>query len=182
MRTLRSPRARWVVLCAALLAASFVATHYRAWLYRGGRLVDHGIFSQPRYEAVFAEIPLNAPGTYTYTFSRFPAAEAWVMLRTPDRPSAEALQNLTTQVRLRVVGADGTTYCDGSGSLRNRAAEGLKIASSDAVDSLSHTSCDRLRLRTCSPCRLDVSVGPVDWLTPNVRMVVTLAGGGIELP
>jgi hypothetical protein len=183
MRVLRSPRARWVLLGAAvLLAVCYIATHYRAWLYRGGRLIDHGIFSQPRFEAVFAEIPLDRPGTYSYTFSRFPAAEAWVSLLTPDRPSPEALQSLTTKVRLRVVGTDGTTYCDGIGSPRALVTEGLKIASSDAVDSLWHTSCDRLRLRTCRPCRLDISIGPVDAATPNVRLVVTLAGGGIGLP
>jgi hypothetical protein len=144
-------------------------------------LLDHGIFSQPRYEAVFAEIPLNAAGTYTYTFSRFPAAQAWISLRTPDRPSREALQNLSTELRLRVVGADGTTYCDGIGSVRDRLAEGLKISVSDRVDSLSHDSCSGLRLRECNPCRLEVSIGRVDPTTPNVRLVVTLAGGGIEL-
>jgi hypothetical protein len=181
MRTLRWPRAKWILL-AAVLAAWYVETHYRAWNYRGGQLLDHGIFSRPRYEAVFADIPLNAPGTYTYTFSRFPAKEAMVMLLTPDRPSPEALQDLSTRVRLRVVGADGTTYCDGIGAPRDRLAEGLKISVSDRVDGLSHDSCSGLRLRACNPCRLEVSIGPVDPTTPRVRLVVTLAGGGIELP
>jgi hypothetical protein len=182
MRTSRWRRAKWVLVVAVLLAAAYVETHYRPWLYRGGRLLDHGIFSEPRYEAVFADIRLNAPGTYTYTFSRFPARKAGVVLLTPDRPSLAAVQDLSTRVRFRVVGADGTTYCDAVGAPRDRLAWGLKVSSSDRVDGLAHDSCGDLRLRECNPCRLEVSIGPVDPATPPVRLVVTLAGGGISLP
>jgi hypothetical protein len=66
----------------AVLAVCYVATHCHGWLYRGPQLIDHGIFSQPRYEVVFADIPTNARGTYNYTFSRFPASEAMIFLRT----------------------------------------------------------------------------------------------------
>jgi hypothetical protein len=117
------------------------------------QLIDHGMFSQPRYEAVFGDIPLNATGKYSYTFSRFPAAEAMIMLLTPGRPPLEAIQNLDTELRLRMVGQDGTVHCAGAGSLRDRLPERLKISSSDRVDGVSHDSCGWLRLRGCNPCR-----------------------------
>jgi hypothetical protein len=101
------------------------------------QLIDHGMFSQPRYEAVFGDIPLNATGKYSYTFSRFPAAEAMIMLLTPGRPPLEAIQNLDTELRLRMVGQDGTVHCAGAGSLRDRLPERLKISSSDRVDGVS---------------------------------------------
>jgi hypothetical protein len=180
-RTLASRRVSFFVV-GIVLAAGYVATHYHGWLYRGPQLIDHGMFSQPRYEAVFGDIPLNATGKYSYTFSRFPAAEAMIMLLTPDRPPLEAIQNLDTELHLRMVGQDGTVHCEGAGSLRDRLPEGLKISSSDRVDGVSHDSCGWLRLRGCNPCRLEVSISRVDATTPNVRLVVTVSGGGLEIP
>lgn len=183
MRRSISSRTRWVLAGGVLLIACYAVTHYRGWLYRGGRLVDHGLLGYPRYEARLGDIPLNTAGTYGYRFSRFPAADAVVMLVTPDHPPRAAIEQLTTQVRLRVVRQDGTTICDGSGSPRTSPKEGLWVTSSpDAVEGIYHQSCNRLALRQCNPCRLDVSIGPVDPATPNVRLVVTVQGGGIELP
>lgn len=81
-----------------------------------------------------------------------------------------------------MVGQDGTVHCEGAGSLRDRLPEGLKISSSDRVDGVSHDSCGWLRLRGCNPCRLEESISRVDATTPNVRLVVTVSGGGLEIP
>ena len=48
----------------ALISWCYVATHYNGWLYRGGRLVNNGLFSRPRYEAQFPRISLNVAGSY----------------------------------------------------------------------------------------------------------------------
>lgn len=176
-------RAKWILSAGAALLGCYAATHYRGWVYRGGRLVDHGLLGYPRYEARLGDISLNATGTYSYTFSRFPAAEAVVMLVAPDHPPPAAIEHLATQVRLRVVSQDGTTICDGTGSPRASAKEGLWVTSSPhAVEGIYHQSCNRVALRRCNPCRLDVSIGPVDPATPSVRLVVTVQGGGVEFP
>jgi hypothetical protein len=80
------------------------------------RLVNNGGFSRPRYEAQFAKIPLNVPGSYEYTVSRFPAGDAYIMLATPSGPSVASIERLTTKVRLRVVDQNNEVQCDATGS------------------------------------------------------------------
>ena len=80
-------RLRPLIVACALMSSCYIATHYSGWRFRGGRLVNKGIFSRPRFEAQFSAVPLNVPGNYEYSFSRFPAADADVMLATPSGPS-----------------------------------------------------------------------------------------------
>ena len=65
----RSRRRRFGLLLVGtvLVSSCYVATHYNGWRYRGGRLIDTGILSRPRYQAQFREIPFNIPGTYLVT-------------------------------------------------------------------------------------------------------------------
>lgn len=175
-------RVGWFLAGSVLLSACYVATHYRAWQYRGGRLIDNGVLSRPRYLAQFADIPFNVPATYTHTFSRFPGSDAVVMLSTPSEPSDGSIEKLTTLLRLRVVDQDGQVLCDGSGSPRGTGHSQLLVTSSGGKTiGLWHTRCALLELRACNPC-LHISVGPVDSATPRLGLVPTLQGGGVELP
>ena len=137
----RSRRRRFGLLLVGtvLVSSCYVATHYNGWRYRGGRLIDTGILSRPRYQAQFREIPFNIPGTYTFTFSRFPGPDAFVMLATPSEPPEESIQKLATQVRLRVVDQDGRVHCDGSGSPQGSGDQRLVVTSSKGVLGLWHT-------------------------------------------
>jgi hypothetical protein len=108
---------RWKAILwtgAALVLSYYVATHYDDWFYRGGPLVNHGLFTRPRYEASFSTIPLNAPGTYEYTFSRFPVRDddATVMLVTTNPHPHAAIAQLSTRVRIRVVDQNNQVLCD----------------------------------------------------------------------
>lgn len=170
-----------VVVGCALISSCYVATHYSGWLYRGGRLANNGIFSRPRYEAQFPAIPLNVSGSYEYTFSRFPAADALVMLATPSGPSVPSIERLTTKVRLRVVDQNDQVPCDATGSPGGKDDEELIVTSSTGVIGLWHVGCARLQLRTCNSCRLLISIGPVDPATPGVLVIPTIQAGGIEL-
>jgi hypothetical protein len=171
-----------LVVGCALISSCYVATHYSGWLYRGGRLVNNGIFSRPRYEAQFPAIPLNVPGSYEYSFSRFPAADAHVMLATPSGPSIPSIERLTTIVRLRVVDESNQVLCDATGSPGGEDNERLIVNSSKDVLGLWHKRCTALQLRTCNSCRLLISIGPVDPNTHGVLIIPTIQGGGIELP
>jgi hypothetical protein len=182
MARLRTRRLGWIVVGCVLVSSCYVATHYSGWQYRGGRLINNGIVTRPRFQTRFAEIPLNVPGAYTYTFSRFPATDAVVMLATPSEPPEDPIRNLATQVRLRLVYQDGRLLCDGTGSPRGTGRNQLVVTSSAGVIGLWHTSCALLQLHACNPCQLHVSVGPVDPATPSMLLVPTLEGGGFELP
>jgi hypothetical protein len=171
-----------VVVGCALISSCYVATHYRGWLYRGGSLVNNGIFSRPRYESQFPAIPLNVSGSYEYTFSRFPAADALVMLATPSTPSVSSIERLTTRVRFRVVDQNNEIQCDATGSPGGKDNEKLVVTSSTGVIGLWHVRCNRIQLRGCNSCRLLISIGAVDPATPGILVIPTIQGGGIELP
>jgi hypothetical protein len=176
-------RVRWLVVLCVVFSSCYTATHYRGWMYQGGRLVDHGLLGRPRYEARFDPIALNRAATYAFTFSRFPAADAIVMLATPSTPPVTSIETLTTMVRIRVVDGQGQVLCDGSGSPAGRPDDHRLIAtSSTGVESLWLSQCNRLELRTCRMCRLEITIAAVDPATPAVSVVPTIAGGGIELP
>jgi hypothetical protein len=104
-----SGRARIVpaLLIALACSACYVGTHYQGWQYPGGRFTNHGLLTRPRYVAQFPEISINLPGSYTCTFSRFPASDAGVILETPSAPSDEAVRRLTTQLRIRIEDQNG---------------------------------------------------------------------------
>ena len=172
-----------LVVACAVTSSCYVATHYSGWRYRGGRLVNNGIFSRPRYEAQFAPMALNVPGGYEYTFSRFPATDAVVMLATPSEPSVASIERLTTKVRLRVVDQNGQVQCDATGSPAAKDEnERLIVTSSTGVIGLWHLKCAKLQLRRCNGCLFSITIGPVDPATPGVLIVPTIQGGGIELP
>lgn len=175
-------RLRPLIVACALMSSCYIATHYSGWRFRGGRLVNKGIFSRPRFEAQFSAVPLNVPGNYEYSFSRFPAADADVMLATPSGPSVASIERLATKVRLRVVDQNNQVLCDATGSPSGKNNERLVVTSSIGVIGLYHVGCLRLQLRTCNPCRLLISVGPVDPATPVLLVIPTIDGGGIELP
>jgi hypothetical protein len=172
-----------LVVGCAVISSCYAATHYRGWLYRGGRLVDNGIFSYPRYEAQFPAIAANVAGSYEYELSQFPAADAWVLLTTPSRPTEASIERLTTKVRLRVIDQNNQVQCDATAFPAGKDDDRLVVTSStDGVRGLWHLKCARLQLRACNPCRLHISVGPVDPATPAVFIVPTIQGGGNELP
>ena len=178
----RRRRIGLLLVGSVLVSSCYIATHYDGWRYRGGRLIDNGILSRPRYEAQFADVPFNVPGTYTFTFSRFPGTDAVVMLSTPSEPAEKSIQELATQVRLRVVDQNGHVHCDAGGSPRGIGDKRLVVTSSRGVLGLWHTSCVHLELSVCNPCQLNVSVGAVDPATPELLLVPTVQGGGVELP
>lgn len=99
----RRRRIGLLLVGSVLVSSCYIATHYDGWRYRGGRLIDNGILSRPRYLAQFADIPFNVPGTYTFTFSRFPGPDGVVMLATPSDAPEESIQKLATHVQLRLV-------------------------------------------------------------------------------
>ena len=171
-----------LLACSVLVSSCYVATHYNAWRYSGGRLIDNGVLSRYRYEAQFADVPFNVPGTYTFTFSRFPGTDAVVMLATPSEPPEESIQKLATQVQLRVVDQDGHVLCHAGGSPRGSGDNRLVVTSSKGVVGFWHTSCVHLELSVCNPCQLRVSVDAVDPATPELLLVPTVQGGGVELP
>jgi hypothetical protein len=170
------------IVCCALVSSCYVATHFDGWRYEGGRLVNNGLFSRPRFEAPFPAISFNVPGSYEYSFSRFPADDAYVMLMTPSEPAVASIERLMTKVRLGVIDTNGQLRCDATGSPDRRGREQLIVHSSVGVIGLYHIGCMSLQLRTCSPCRLQIAVVEVDRATPAVALVPTLRGGGYELP
>ena len=165
-----------------LISSCYVATHYDGWRYQGGPIINNGLFARPRYKAPLPAIPCNVPGTYEYSFSRFPDDDAVVMLTTPSAPAVSTIKALTTKVHLRVIDDQGQIKCDAAGFPGGKGNEQLVVTSSAAVLGLWHMKCATLPLRTCNPCRLQVVVGPVDPSTPAILVVPTLHGGGIELP
>ena len=170
-----------LVIGCVLISSCYVATHYPGWQFRGGRLVNHGLFSRPRFEAQFAAIPLNTPGSYEYPFSRFPAADAYPVLALGGAASVASIERLTTTVRFRIVDQHNQVLCDATGWPAAKGKEQLVVTSSSAVEALWHTGCSRLQLRTCEPCHLLITIGPVDPATPAMLVIPTLRGGGFEL-
>ena len=170
------------LLVALACSACFVGTHYQGWQYRGGQFTNHGLLTRPRYVAQFPEISMNLPGSYSYTFSRFPASDAGVILETPSAPPDEAVRRLTTQLRIRIEDQNGRVVCDGSGSPQGRGPNQIWVNSSAAAIGLCHTNCLRLDLWACAPCRLQIWIGPVDPTTLSLRVIPALHGGGWELP
>jgi hypothetical protein len=179
-----SGRARIVLafVIALTCSACYIGTHYQGWQYRGGRFTNHGLLTRPRYVAQFPEISMNLSGRYTYTFSRFPASDAGVVLETPGAPPDEALRGLATHVRIRIEDQNGRVVCDGGGSPRGRGPNQIWVNSSAAAINLYHTNCLRLDLWLCAPCRLQISIAPIDPATMPWRVVPALHGGGWELP
>jgi len=53
-----------MIVCCALVSSCYVATHFDGWRYEGGRLVNNGLFSRPRFEAPFPAISFNVPGSH----------------------------------------------------------------------------------------------------------------------
>jgi hypothetical protein len=180
----RRTRIVLAVLIALGCSACYVGTHYQEWQYRGGRFTNHGLLTRPRYVAQFPEISINLPGSYTYTFSRFPASNAGVILETPSAPPDDAVLRLTTQVRIRIEDESGRVVCDGSGSPQGRGPNQIWVNSrkGEGVIGLYHTSCLGRNLWACVPCRLQIWIGPVDPAALALRVVPALHGGGWELP
>jgi hypothetical protein len=175
-------RLRPLVAGCALISSCYVATHSSGWAYRGGPLVNNGLFTRPRFEGRFPPIPLNVPGTYEYRFSRFPAHDALVMLSTPSSPSVASIEQLTTRVRLRVADQNNQVLCDATGSPGGKGDAQLIVTSSAGVMGLYHIRCTLLRLQACNPCRLTIAIGRVDPSSPGVLLVPSVQGGGLELP
>src|SRR5262245_41555984 len=130
-----SGRTRILLALVIALAGSacYVGTHYQGWQYRGGRFTNYGLLPRPSYVAQFPEISINRPGHYTYTFSRFPASDAGVILETPSAPPDEAVRRLTTQLRILVEDQHGRVVCDGSGSPQGRGPNQVWVHSSAAA-------------------------------------------------
>jgi hypothetical protein len=176
-----------VLLTALGFSACYVGTHYQGWQYRGGRFTNHGLLSRPRYVAQFPEVSIDLPGSYTYTFSRFPASDAGVVLETTSAPPDVAARSLTTRLRIRIEDQTGQVLCDGSGSPQGRGpnqiwVSQISVNSSASIVRLYHTNCLRQDLWACAPCRLQIWIGPVDAATSRLRVVPTLEGGGWQLP
>jgi hypothetical protein len=171
-----------LIASGLLVSSCYVATHYHGWRYRGGRLVNNGLFSRPRYEAPFPAISFNLSGNYEYSFSRFPADDAYVMLAMPSAPSRGSIERLTTKVRFRVLDTNGQLRCEATGSPAGKGEEQLIVTSSAGVIGLWHKRCALIQLRTCNPCRLQIEIGQIDVNTPGVLLIPTLRGGGYELP
>ena len=165
-----------------LVSSCYVATHYDGWRYQGGRLVNNGLFSRPRFEAPLPTVPFNVPGRYEFSFSRFPADDAYVMLVTPSAPAVSSIEKLTTEVRIRVIDQNDQINCDAIGSPGGNGTQQLIVTSSTGVLGLWHPGCAALQLRACAPCRVEIAVGPVDPATPALLLTPTLRGGGFELP
>jgi hypothetical protein len=68
------------------------------------------------YEARFPAISFSVLGSYEYTFSRFPADDAYVVRTTPSEPSPASIERLTTKVALRVLDPGGRLRCEAAGS------------------------------------------------------------------
>ena len=141
-----------IVGCVAV-SSCYVATHYEGWRYQGGRIVNNGLFTRPRFEAPFPSIRLSVPGTYEFS----------------------------SAVHLRIVDQDNRTQCEATGWPAGKGWQQLVVTSSAGVIGLWHTGCARLDLRTCAPCRLYIAIGPVDPQTPGIMLIPTLQGGGWEL-
>jgi hypothetical protein len=171
-----------LIVGCVVVSSCYVATHYEGWRYRGGPLVNNGLFSRPRYEARFPAISFNVPGSYEYSFSRFPADDAYVMLATPTGPPVASIESLTTMVRLRVADTNGHVRCDAIGSPAGKGKDELIVNSSAGAIGLYHLNCGSVELRTCNPCRLQIAISQVDTATPSLLIVPTLRGGGYELP
>ena len=151
-----------------------LATHYQGWQYRGGRFTNHGLLTRPRYVAQFPEISINLPGSYTYTFSRFPASDAGVILETASAPPDEAVRRLTTQLRIRIDDQNGRVVRDGSGSPQGRGPNQIWVNSSAAANhSLSYelSAARSVGLRAMSAADLDRSGRSADVVTAQCSRV-----------
>jgi len=171
-----------LIAVCTVVSSCYVATHYSGWQYQGGRIINNGLFSRPRYEAPMSTIPFNVPGTYEYSFNRFPADDAYVIVATPSAPPAGSIEQLTTKVHIRVIDQKNNVLCDATGFPSGKGSQQLIVTSSADVIGLWHTGCAALDLRACAPCRLSIAVGPVDPRTPAIALTPTLRGGGLELP
>jgi hypothetical protein len=181
-RPVRQLRIVLALLIALACSACYVGTHYQGWQYRGGQFTNRGLLTRPRYVAQFPGISINQPGNATYTFTRFPASDAAVILEMPSAPPGEAVRRLTTQLRIRIEDQNGRVVCEGSGSPQGRGATQIWVNSSAGAISLYHTNCLQLDLWACAPCRLQIWIGPVDPATLPLRVLPALHGGGWELP
>lgn len=173
----------WVL---ALCASYYLATHCDDWFYRGGRLVNHGLFTRPRYEATFSSVPLEQPGRYEYTFSYFPVRgdDSAIMLVPEGEQPVASVARLVTTISIRVVDQSNQVQCEATGTPdgTDDHVRWLVWSNGNIVLGLYHVKCARLRLHECAPCRLSIAVGPVDPRTPRIRIIPTIQGGGLELP
>jgi hypothetical protein len=143
------------LLITLACSACYVGTHHQGWQYRGGRFTNHDLLTRPRYVAQFPGISINRPGSYTFTFSRFPASDAGVILEMPSAPPDEAVRRLTTQLRIRIEDQNGRVVCDGSGSPQGRGPDQIWVNSTTAAIGLYHTNCLQLDLWACAVSAAD---------------------------
>jgi hypothetical protein len=143
------------LLITLACSACYVGTHHQGWQYRGGRFTNHDLLTRPRYVAQFPGISINRPGSYTFTFSRFPASDAGVILEMPSAPPDEAVRRLTTQLRIRIEDQNGRVVCDGSGSPQGRGPDQIWVNSTAAAIGLYHTNCLQLDLWACAVSAAD---------------------------
>jgi hypothetical protein len=172
---MRSMVPRLSATAATVLVVLIVAC--KAPRFEGGELRNVGLPLYPRFVATFEPLPLDQPGEFSFMFRRFPSAHAGVVLETPSRPDAQALEVLTTRVELSVTDQAGAVRCSGTGSPASDEPYRLVVwSNSGEARGLWHSGCSGVDVSLCEPCMLHVKVSGIDPRAPTLAVVPALHG------
>src|SRR5262245_14212389 len=172
---MRSMASRPSATAATVLVAFVIAC--KAPRFEGGELRNVGPPLYPRFVATFEPLPLDQPGEFSFMFRRFPSARASVVLETPSRPDAQALEALITGVDLSITDQSGAVRCSGTGSPASDEPHRLVIwSNSGEARGLWHSGCRGVDVSLCEPCTLHVRVRSIDLRAPALAVVPALHG------
>lgn len=169
-------------LLAAVTVVSLTAC-YDSSQFTGGEITKQGLLSYPRYQARLGKVPMNTEGIYSYEFAGLPAAEMSLQLYVQGRKKSDryGLDGLDTQLEAKISNAQGDILCQASGAPSGSESAKWSLSYGDSDTAIWHGDCLKLSFHQNQDYRLKLSVSDVDALTPDVMLIVTLEGGGIDL-
>lgn len=166
---------RFSTTAATVLVALLVACEVPR--FEGGELRNVGLPWYPRFIATFDPLPLDQPGEFSFVFRGFPSVRAGVVLETPSRPDAQAIEVLSTRVELIVTDEAGAVRCSGTGSPAGEEPYRLVVwSNSGEARGLWHAGCNGVDVSFCEPCTLHVKVIGVDPRAPALFVRPALHG------
>lgn len=182
---------KWLILSIILIAALLVTARYivlgyviyRPGLYIGdGILVDHGLFSWPRYELTLATIDLSRDVDYTFYAAGLPTVPmTFRMYPVPTEFKKHVLKDdyltsLNTVVRVRISDDQGGRLMDEEAALAD-----WPIAKGSDYGFFYGSKTSQIAANGRRRYTVTIQVSKTDYKDLGSLMIV-LDGGGFETP
>ncbi|WP_406696712.1 hypothetical protein V5E97_37570 [Singulisphaera sp. Ch08] len=171
---------RW--LAVAVLFLGWLALPYTVSRYQGdGTITDRGFWSYPRYRIRLPQMELAAGRPHVYRLRGLPPESLYLTFevvgrRLVDDEDFDAMRTGKTWMAVTIADDRGRRVCSASGALKE-----WVLTQSYQHASYWHDGCVRPELNERTAYTMTVTVGG-ESATPQLVIVPTLEGGGMELP